>query len=175
MSFVGKFLVPALFLLSSLTLSTQSFGYGTTDLSNGGGRLTRVAVFGGYLSAGAIFARGGSFLAEGNSRDVLPGGVLFPGTFLGSSKWMIMDLESGTHNYTLMGEMHGMMGGKSVDEATMVLSINTGTGYFNGSTPVSGDAVVHSASVPEPSIFVLFGTGAFILTGVLRRKALTAR
>lgn len=172
MSFPRKCLVLAWFLLSSLIFSSPSFGYSAIDLSNSGGRLTRGASFSGYLSGGAIFTRP---TGEANSRNVLPGGVLFPGTFLGSSKWMIMDIESGTHNYTLTGEVHGAMSGKSLDGVTMVLTVNTGNEYFEGSTPVSGDAVVHSASVPEPSTFALFATGTFILAGALRRKAIAAR
>jgi hypothetical protein len=59
-----------------------------------------------------------------------------------------------------------------------VLTTGTGKGYFNDSTPAAAsdsDEVVHSASVPEPSTLALFGTGVFILTGALRRKAQAVR
>ena len=153
MSFPARFLVPSLLLLASLIFSIQSFGY-----------------------SGGTLARRGGLTLDGNSRNALRAGALFSGTLSGASKWVIMDLEKGTYNYTLMGEIHGMMDGKSVDGATMVLTSGTGRGYFNGSSPASAsDEVVHSASVPEPSTLALFGTGIFILTGALRRKAQAVR
>jgi hypothetical protein len=61
----------------------------------------------------------------------------------------------------------------SVNGVTVQLTINTGKGFFNGSTTISGgDTTV--ASVPEPSTLALFGTGAFAFAGALRRKILAA-
>ena len=210
MSFSGQFLVAALWLLSSLILSTPGFAYSGTDFSNHGGTLattpaglslsgstltvitgfngggivagdlgtilfTTGALTSGSLNGGGTFAGGGAFTVEGNGRNGIPSGGLFSGTFLGSSKWVITNLDNGTHNYTLTGEVSGMMGGKTVDRVTMELTINTGKGYFNGSTPISGGDTVVSSSVPEPSAFALFGTGTFVLAGALRRKARATR
>jgi hypothetical protein len=67
------------------------------------------------------------------------------------------------------------MGGSSVNGVTVQLTINTGKGYFNGSTTISGGDTTVEASVPEPSTLALFGIGAIALAGKLRRKALATR
>jgi len=136
---------------------------------------TSGALTSGSLRSGATLAGGGTFKVEGNGTNGISAGVLFSGTFSGAWKWVIMDLENGTHNYTLTGEVHGMRDGKPVDGVTMVLAINTGKQYFNGASTISrGDAVL-STSVSEPSTFALFGTGTFVLARTLRRKAFAAR
>src|SRR5579859_6250815 len=209
MRLFGKFLVPALLLLSSLMLSGMSFASSTTDFSNSGGTLsgtsaslsltgsTLVAVTGfngggivtgdlgsvgfttgalssGSLQMGGTFAPGGTFEIDGNGTGGLPNGVLFSGTFSGTVTWTLTTLANGTHNYTLTGVVTGMMGGTSVNGVTVQLTINTGKGFFNGSTTISGGDTSVAASVPEPSTLALFGTGAFAIAGALRRKILAA-
>jgi hypothetical protein len=62
------------------------------------------------------------------------------------------------------------MGGMSVNGVTVQLTINTGKGFFNGTTTISGGDTAVMSSVPEPSTFALFGTGGLSLIGMLKRK-----
>jgi hypothetical protein len=154
------------------------------DGYNGGGLVTgdlgtvsftTGALTGGSLQMGGTFAAGGTFAIDGNGTGGLPDGVLFSGTFSGPVSWTLTTLANGTHNYTLTGVVTGTMGGSSVNGVTVQLTINTGKGYFNGSTTISGGDTTVEASVPEPSTLALFGIGAIALAGKLRRKALATR
>jgi hypothetical protein len=66
-----------------------------------------------------------------------------------------------------------LTGGGTVDGATVQLTINTGKGFFNGSTLISsGDTNISSSSstIPEPGTLGLLGTGLVGLAGALRKK-----
>jgi hypothetical protein len=122
---------------------------------------------------GGTLAAGGTFTINGNGTNGIPSGVLFSGTFSAPISWTFTTLANGTHNYTLTGVLTGMLGGTSVSAVTVQLTANTGTGFFSGSTLISGgDTTV--ASVPEPSTLALFATGSMSLLGMMRRK-LSAR
>jgi hypothetical protein len=139
---------------------------GTVSLSTG-------ALASGSLTMGGTFAAGGTFTINGNGTNGIPNGVLFSGTFSAPVSWTITTLGNGTHSYTLTGVLTGMLGATSVNAVTVQLTANTGTGFFSGSTLISGgDTTI--ASVPEPSSLALFATGGMSLLGMMRRK-LSAR
>ena len=131
---------------------------GTVEFATG-------ALASGTLQGNATFAGGGSFTIWSNTS-----GTLFSGGFDGPVTWSLVTLSNGTHNYTLTGSISGTwMGGSStVYGATVQLTINTGKGFFNGSTSISsGDTNI---VVPEPGSLTLMGTGLLGFAGVLRRK-----
>jgi hypothetical protein len=127
-------------------------------------------ISGGSLQMGGSFNGGGSFTITGNGTDGIPNGTIFNGTFSGPVTWTLITLANGTHNYTLTGSIVGTWyTGSTVDGATVQLTINTGKGYFNGSTNISsGDTNI--VTVPEPGTLGLLGTGLIGLAGALRRK-----
>lgn len=135
------------------------------------------ALTSGSLKMGGIFAGGGSFVITGNGTDHIDNGVIFTGSFSGPVTWTLETLANGTHEYTLTGTMTGTwITGQTVNGATIQLTINTGKGFFNGSTKIaSGDANISGSGLkvsptPEPGSLIFFGTGLIGMASILRRK-----
>jgi PEP-CTERM motif len=155
---------------STIKIVSGLYGGGEDQGSNlGSFSFSTGALTGGTLSGGGTFAAGGSFMIMGNGTNGVPNGVIFSGAFSGPVSWTMVCLANGTHNYTLSGAISGALGnGYATDGATVQLTINTGKGFFNGSTTISsGDTNI---VVPEPGTLSLFGTGLIGLAGVIRRK-----
>ncbi|MFZ0416757.1 MAG: PEP-CTERM sorting domain-containing protein [Candidatus Sulfotelmatobacter sp.] len=174
------------FTNSGGTLAGASSGLTLTGSSliavnglNGGGLITgndlgtlsfsTSGLSGGSLQMGGTFAAGGTFNITGNGTSGIPNGTIFSGSFTGPVTWTLVTLANGTHNYTLTGSLAGTWyNGGTVDGATVQLTVNTGKGFFNGSTNISsGDTNI---TVPEPGTLGLLGTGLIGIAGVIRRK-----
>jgi hypothetical protein len=137
---------------------------GTIDFSTAG-------LSSGDLQSGAVFMTGGTFTITGNGSNGVPTGTIFSGSFTGPVSWTLITLANGTHNYTLSGALSGTWyTGASVQGATVQLTINTGKGFFNGSTRISSGDTSIVVAVPEPGSLALLGTGLVGLAGVVRRK-----
>ena len=144
---------------------------GTVNFSTG-------ALTGGSLAMGGTFASGGSFVISTNGTSGLPNGVVFSGTFDAPTSWVLVTLANGTHNYILTGTVTGVwITGATVSGATVQLTINTGKGFFNGTTTLSsgntdfsGPGVTTFGIVSEPTSMIYLGAGLISIAGLVRRK-----
>lgn len=148
----------------------NGLGLVTGDL--GSVSFTTSGLISGSLQMGGTFDSGGSFVIDGNGTNGIPSGAIFTGSFSGPVTWTLVTLANGTHNYTLSGSVTGTWyNGSAVQGATVQLTINTGKGFFNGSTTISsGDTNIVTGTVPEPGTLTMLGVGLIGLAGAFRRK-----
>jgi len=141
-----------------------------------GNDLGSVALSTGTLSSGSLqmggtFNGGGSFVITSTGASGLPSGTLFNGSFTGPVTWTLVNVGNGTHSYTLTGAVTGTwFNGVTVFGATTQLTINTGRGFFNGTTLISSGDTNIVTSVPEPGTLGLLGTGLVGIAGAMHRK-----
>jgi hypothetical protein len=129
------------------------------------------ALSSGNLQMGATFAAGGTFSITGNGTDGIPNGTLFNGSFTGPVTWTLITLANGTHNYTLTGSLSGTWyNGTTIGGATVQLTINTGKGFFNGTTTISSGDTNFTTTVPEPGSLGLLGAGLIGIAAIVRHK-----
>jgi hypothetical protein len=153
--------------LSGLGMVTG--GLGSVSFSTG------ALMAGGSLNMGGTFASGGSFTITGNGTNGIPNATIFKGSFSGPVNWALVPPKptkggDGSHYYTLNGVISGTWyNGATVSGATTQLTINTGKGFFGGSTDIIGGVTTITA-VPEPGTLALLGTGLLGLAGALHRK-----
>jgi PEP-CTERM motif len=172
---MGKKLI--LLAVLALALPLAAFASSNVDFTNSGGTLSGTNS-GLSLSGSTLIAvnglYGGGLITGTNlgsmtfSTGALTSGSLqMGGTFAAGGSFST--LPNGTHNYTLTGVVSGSFpSGFQTNGVTVQLTINTGKGYFNGSTQISsGDTNI---VVPEPGTLSLLGTGLISLGGVIRRK-----
>lgn len=163
--------------LSGSTLIAMGINGSVVTGDLGSVAFSTAAMTSGTIQNGGMFGAGGSFTITGNGSMGVFNGTVFSGTFAGPVTWSMVTLANGTHNYTLTGELTGTwFNGQIVDGATVQLTVNTGKGFFNGSTTISsGDTNISGNGLreivtPEPASITLLGTGFIGLAGILRRK-----
>ena len=161
----------SLTLTGSTLVAVNGLGGGLITGNNLGAlSFTTGALSSGSLQMGGTFAAGGTFSISGNGTDGVPSGVIFSGSFSGPVTWTLVTLANGTHNYTLTGSLSGTFNGSTIGGVTVQLTINTGKGFFNGSTTISSGDTNFTTTVPEPGSLGLLGTGLIGVGGIVRRK-----
>jgi hypothetical protein len=158
-------------LSNSLLIAVNGFGGLITGNNLGTVSLSTGTLSSGDLQQGGAFNLGGSFVITSSGASGLPSGTLFSGSFSGPVTWTLVTLSNGTHNYTLSGAVSGTWyNGSTVYGATTQLTINTGHGFFNGTTTISSGDTNIVTSVPEPGTLGLLGTGLVGIAGAMHRK-----
>jgi hypothetical protein len=126
---------------STLTLVRNLYSHGIITGNLGTVEFSTAAMDSGNLQTGGTFGPGGSFTVIGNGTNGVANGTIFTGTWTGEVTWMLITQSNGTHNYNLTGVVSGTVytqyNSYSASGVTFQLTVNTGTGYFNGSVGLS--------------------------------------
>jgi hypothetical protein len=126
---------------STLTLVNNLYPLGLITGNLGTVVFSTAAMDSGTIQTGGTFAPGGSFTVTGNGTNGVVDGTIFTGSWTGEATWTLITLADGSHNYNLTGIVTGTVyttyKSYSASGVTFQLTVNTGTGYFNGSTTLS--------------------------------------
>lgn len=126
---------------STLTLVNNLYPLGLITGNLGTVAFSTAAMDSGTIQTGGTFAPGGSFTVTGNGTNGVVNGPIFTGSWTGEVTWTLITLADGSHNYNLTGIVTGTVYTQyksySASGVTFQLTVNTGTGYFNGSTTLS--------------------------------------
>lgn len=157
---------------SELTQVTGFNGMGLSQGMLGSVSFTTGALTSGNMMDGATFGPGGTFTIMGDGKGGLPSGVLFSGTFTGTTTWTPTGTVgvSASIFYTLTGAISGTWyNGTKVNGATTQITFDTGKNGFMGSVSLGSGNTVFTVT-PEPGTLALLGTGLVGLAGIVRKK-----
>jgi hypothetical protein len=126
---------------STLILVNNLYSTGMITGTLGTVAFSTAALDSGSIQTGGTFAPGGSFTVTGNGTNGVPNGAIFTGSWTGEVTWQLITLADGSHNYNLTGIVTGTVYTEyktyAASGVTFQLTVNTGTGFFNGSVSLS--------------------------------------
>ena len=158
--------------MSGLTPSSTS----SSGLSGDNFSFTTGPLVSGTLSGGGTFAAGGSITISGSGTNGIPLGVVFHGTFTGSTSWTATWNQNAGPNhdgrwyYSLSGSFAGTLSnGQHVSGKVTENTFDVPGGKaFDSSVDLNGGVL--NISVPEPETLSLMWTGLLAIGAFVKRQ-----